>query len=162
MIAASYAPSCANRQPWRFIVAQSEKGRGKIIESLTSGNYWAKKAPVLIAALTKKDLDCNLSDSREYAAFDLGLSVSSLMIQATKEGLIAHPMAGFDPLKIKELFSVPEDYVVLAVIAVGYPGSEDGLNEKHLEDEHSDRKRKPLDEVVFFDRFVTEPEKVYA
>ncbi|HOV62790.1 MAG TPA: nitroreductase family protein [Spirochaetia bacterium] len=153
MLAATYAPSCSNKQPWRYIVVQSEEGRSKVQEALSSGNYWAKKAPVFILAFTSTELDCKLSDSRDYASFDLGLSVMNLLLQATKEGLIAHPMAGFDPVQLKGYFSIPSEYVLFAVIAVAYSGSTDGLSEKHRESEHSQRQRKPLHDVVFADTF---------
>jgi nitroreductase len=149
MLAATYAPSCSNKQPWRFVIVQSEEGRTKIQEGIASGNYWAKKAPLFILSCTRTDLDCQLSEGRNYAFFDLGLSVENLLLQATKEGLIAHPMAGFDPVKLKAFFAIPDDYVLMTVIAVAYPGGEAGLSEKHLETEHSQRARKSISEVIF-------------
>jgi hypothetical protein len=58
-------------------------------------------------------------------------------------------MAGFDPVKLKAFFAIPDDYVLMTVIAVAYPGGEAGLSEKHLETEHSQRARKSISEVIF-------------
>ncbi len=152
--AATLAPSCFNRQPWRFIAADDPETLGKVHEALTGANYWAGKSPAIIAVLTEISLGCSLSDRRDYALFDTGLAVMNIMLQAEKEGLIAHPMAGFDPFKIKEIFRVSDAYIVIALITLGVKGdSTEHLNEKHLLSETAPRDRKPIDEVLFYNRW---------
>lgn len=151
LTSATLAPSCSNKQSWRFLACTNDESLKKAREALNGGNYWALKAPVLIVATTKDDLDCKLSDDRNYSQFDLGLGVMNLLLQATHEGLYAHPMAGFDPLKVKENFGIDDDVRVMAVIAVGHPGSSEHLNEKHLASETAGRDRKPLGDVVQWD-----------
>lgn len=147
--AAHLAPSCANKQPWRFIVVRSQDTLTKLHESLSGGNYWMKKAPVLIVVHSKKDMDCQLSDNRDYFLFDLGQAVAFLQIQATQMGLVAHPVAGFDPIIVKELLSIPQEHVVITIIAVAYPtGDLSKLSEKHQTAELSERDRQPLENVV--------------
>lgn len=107
-----------------------------------------KKAPAIIVLATKAELDARLSDRREYALFGCGLAAENLMLQAFKEGAIGHAIAGFDPLAVKAKLGIPEDYVVITLIALGYPGDENHLSEKHLELEHSPRQRKPESEVI--------------
>jgi nitroreductase len=148
MTAATYAPSCFNSQPWRFMVVTENDKLEKIHGSLTGGNYWAEKAPAIIVVATKTEFDAKLSDNREYALFGCGLATGNLLVQATKEGLYAHPMAGFDPLIVKEAFGIAEDYIVINLIAAGYPGDLDGLSEKHIASEKSERSRKPEAEVI--------------
>ena len=82
--------------------------------------------------------------------FDCGLATQNLVLQAVKEGLYAHPIAGFNPFKIKEKFSIPEDFIVITLVAVGYPGDDTVLNEKHKQLEHSPRIRKPESEVICY------------
>jgi nitroreductase len=153
MKAATYAPSCFNSQPWRFMVATEEESLKKLHGALSGGNYWAKKAPVLIIAATKLTFDARLSDGRDYALLGCGLAIENLLIQAVADGLYAHPMAGFDPLVVKESFSIPEDYIVINLIAVGYPGPLEGLSEKHIAAEESERNRKDEAEVICFDQW---------
>ena len=150
MTAATYAPSCFNSQSWRYLVASDDSALVKMREALTEGNYWAQKAPVLIAVVTKADLDCQLSDGRDYAFFDCGLATQNLLLQAVKEGLYAHPMAGFDPLVVKKNFNIPEEFTVITLVAVGLPGSDAHLSEKHLKLETSPRSRKPEQEVICY------------
>ena len=153
MTAATYAPSCSNNQPWRFLVVNREKELEIVKEHLSRGNYWAQRAPVIVLVLTRPDLDCRLSDNRDYAFFSTGLAVESLLLQATKEGLIAHPIAGYKPLPLKEAFGVESDMILLALVIIGYPGDEAHLSDKHRELEHSARDRKPEDQVIMYNRW---------
>jgi nitroreductase len=153
MRAATYAPSCFNKQSWRFLVARSGEARAKVVEALSGANYWAKHAPMFVLVVTKPEFDCNLEDRRQYALFDVGMASMNLQLQAVEEGLIAHPMAGFDDVALKRAFGIPEDYILITVITVGHPGDPDGLNEKHLAAERSERTRKPEHEVISYDEW---------
>jgi nitroreductase len=148
MRAATYAPSCFNNQPWRFVVVNERSKLEALHDSLAGGNYWMKKAPAIIVLATKPDLDARLSDRREYALLGCGLAAENLMLQAFKEDVIGHAIAGFDPLVVKAKLGIPEDYIVITLIALGYPGDETHLSEKHLALEHSPRQRKPESEVI--------------
>jgi nitroreductase len=150
MTAATYAPSCFNNQSWRFLVVLNEEDLSKIHEALPDANYWVKKASMVVVVATKLDLDGQLSDRRDYALFDCGLATENLVLQAFKEGLYAHPIAGFDPFKVKEKFSIPEDFIIITLVAVGYPGEDTFLNEKHKQLEHGPRIRKPESEVICY------------
>ncbi|WP_448524324.1 redoxin domain-containing protein [Pseudothermotoga sp.] len=144
--AAHLAPSCSNKQPWRFIVVRTKENLEKLHEALSGGNYWMKYAPALIIVHTKDEFDCQLSDERNYALFDTGLAVGFLLVQATQMGLVAHPVAGYDPIKVKTLFGI--DGRVITLVAVGKWGRFEQLSEKHLELEKSPRNRVELSQVV--------------
>lgn len=146
--AAVLAPSCNNMQPWRFLVCTEDGSLEKAREALLGGNYWARKAPVLVVVMTSDDLDCKRNDDRNYAWFDTGMAVMNFMLQATREGLYAHPMAGFDPAVLREKFAIGDETRIITMIAVGSPGDTAHLNEKHLASESSERSRKPLAGVV--------------
>lgn len=150
--AAHLAPSCFNNQPWRLVVATGEALEG-LKEALAGGNYWAKRAPAMIAVASKPELDCRLSDGRDYFLLGCGMAVGFLMLQATQLGLIAHPIAGYDPVKAKAALGIPEDHVLITLVVVGWPGPGAGLSEKHRALESSPRDRKPLSEVAFWGRY---------
>lgn len=150
--AAHLAPSCFNNQPWRFVVAEGES-LAAVKEALSGGNYWVKQAPVIIAVASKPDLDCQLSDGRDYFLFGCGMAVGNLMAQATQMGLIAHPIAGFDPQKVKEALRIPGDYVLITLIVVGQHGDPGLLSDKHRAREFGPRERKSLSEVAFWGYF---------
>ena len=159
MTAATYAPSCFNNQSWRFLVATSDGALEKIHQALSDANYWVKKAPMVVAVVTKPDIDCQLSDRRDYALFDCGLATENLMLQAFKEGLYGHAIAGFDPLKIKTAFDIPDEYIVITLVAVGFPDGDSFLNEKHKTLENSPRDRKPESEVICYNQWQFEDKR---
>lgn len=159
MTAATYAPSCFNNQSWRFLVATGDDALNKVFEALTGGNYWFKKAQAAVVVATKFEFGCRSSDRRDYAFFDCGLAVENLMLQGFKEGLYAHAIAGYDPLKIKEAFHIPHEYIIITLVALGYPGDDTVLSEKHRELEHSRRDRKPETEIMCYNTWnLDEPE----
>jgi nitroreductase/ubiquinone/menaquinone biosynthesis C-methylase UbiE len=150
MTAATFAPSCFNNQSWRFLVVTDDGALKKVHDALSGGNYWVKKAPAVIVVATKPGFGCRLSDRRDYALFDCGLATENLMLQGFKEGLYVHAIAGFDPFKIKAAFHIPDEYIVITLVAVGYPGDDASLSEKHREMEHSPRNRKSESEVICY------------
>jgi nitroreductase len=150
MTAAALAPSCFNNQPWRFVVVHEEPVLRKVKAALSAGNYWAKRVPLIIAVCTKRDLDCTPPDGREYALFDTGLAAENCMLQAVKEGLVAHAIAGFHQAEVKKTLSIPEEYTVIALLIVGYSGDPSILNEKHRQAEDAERDRKPPSQVIMY------------
>ncbi len=148
--AAVLAPSCSNKQSWRFLVVDDGHGMEAVSSCLAEGNYWARKPGAFVLALTKSALGSVLDDGREYALFDTGLACMNLMLQATKEGLVAHPIAGYSPVKTKLAFSIPEEYILIAIIVLGEPGDASSLNEKHKAAETAPRSRRPFEESVCF------------
>ncbi|HEX8183120.1 MAG TPA: nitroreductase family protein [Blastocatellia bacterium] len=150
--AARWAPSCFNEQPWRFLVFDGsspealERARGCLVE----GNAWALKAPVLLISVARDDFAHNEKPNRT-AQHDVGLATENLLLQATKLGLAAHPMAGFHVERARSEFNVPEGFTILAMIAIGYQyrGSLDDLDEKLRARELAPRERKPISEVAF-------------
>ena len=148
--AATLAPSCNNKQPWRFLALTEPEALAKGRAAVLGGNYWAKVAPLLVVVCTRDEYDCRLSDDRNYAQFDTGMAVLALLLQATREGLYAHPMAGFDPAIVRERFAIEPETRVITMIAIGHPGDGANLNENHAAAEVSDRSRLALDQVLKF------------
>lgn len=150
------APSCFNNQPSRVIVVEKRADSPEyaaMAAALTPGNAWALEAPILLVFATGPHLDCRMDSGRDYSFFDLGQVAMALQLQAQREGLYAHPMAGFSPSKLRDALRIPKEIVPLCVIAVGKPGDPSRLAEGQRKDEDSPRSRKPLGEVVFRDSF---------
>ncbi len=143
-------PSCFNNQPWRylFLTSAEQLERGRL--ALTGGNRaWATRAPLLIVGYTRRGDDCTMDDGRDYHRFDLGLSAMNLMLAATHHGLIARPMAGFDPASLKESFDLAPEDEPLIMIAVGFKADDDSyLPERYRERERQPRERKAVSEII--------------
>lgn len=152
--AAFLAPSCMNRQPWRIVaVRKGDASHQAVAEALTPGNSWGLQAPLFFVLATKPSLDCRLEEGRDYAFFDLGQAALALQLQATREGLYAHPVAGYAPAKVKAAVNLPEDFVPLCVVIAGLPGDPAALAEPVRARESAPRSRKPLSETAFAGTF---------
>jgi len=151
--AASLAPSCFNNQPWRFVFVHDHEVLKALHGTLSRGNEWAQKASMIIAAFSKKELDCDLH-GREYYLFGVGMATAFLVLRATELGLVAHPIAGYHEDQVKEVLDIPEEMTVITLIMVGKHSREIGplLSEKQAADEVARPPRKPLSEIAFENR----------
>ena len=151
--AARWSPSCANRQPWRFVVVGADApSRPAVEEALDAGNAWAKRAPVLIAAGARRE-DAAVVESRDYFLLDTGLALMSLLYRAVDQGLLVHPMAGWKEGPLRAALGLPEDFTPAAVVAVGYAGKGGELDEATRKKDEKPRVRKPLGEIAFGSRW---------
>lgn len=147
------APSCFNNQPWRFIVYRTDEQMQQISKALSGSNNWAERSAFIVAVLVDPAMDCRLKDGREYALFDAGLAVENMLLQAVHEGLYAHPMAGFSPSVVREVSHIPENYQIVTLVAFGFPGSIQDLDEGQRQREGAPRERKELDSVLYYGKW---------
>ncbi|MEM1305254.1 MAG: nitroreductase family protein, partial [Planctomycetota bacterium] len=80
---------------------------------------------------------------RDEAMRSVGIAGQTIMLAAKAMGYDSCPMIGFDPAKVAEIISLPDDHVVGMMITVG----------KALKPAHARGGQLPKDEVVFADRF---------
>lgn len=147
--AARWAPSSYNEQPWRFFVGHrnSETYR-KIGDALVPSNQaWALRAPVLILGVARTRFSHNESPNN-YASHDLGAATVLITLQAAALGIATHQMAGFDWVKAREAFEIPEIYAMGSVMAMGYHGELSEVPDRFQAQEQSPRSRKALSEIV--------------
>lgn len=149
--AAHWAASSYNEQPWRYIVGlRGDAAYEKIYGLLGDFNKaWAGKAPVLIFGAASTKFSHNGSDNAS-ALYDLGAASSYLTLQASALGLATHQMAGYDRAAAHGVLGIPQDYVLGAVIALGYQGEPADLPQEQMRSQEvAPRTRKPLSEFVF-------------
>lgn len=151
--AARWAPSSRNEQPWRYIIFtdanrnEMDKARSVLLEI----NDYAKRAPILICAITKK----TYTDTGVYNRLhfhDLGAANENMFLESFNQGLIMHEMGGFDREKARKVFDVPDDYEVGIMIAIGYQDSHEILPKRFKEKADLPRERKPLSEIAFLEK----------
>ena len=152
---AGLSPSCFNKQPWRYVFVFGKEALAKVKEALPPGNAWAKDSSMIIAVVSKKDSDCIMPDGREYYAFDTGMATAFIILRATELGLVAHPIAGYDQKKVKDVLKVPDELSVLALVIVGKHASDikPSLSQHQAEDEKARPERIPLKDFAFIDSY---------
>lgn len=149
--AARWAASSMNEQPWTYIVGVRDEDPDqfeRLADTLFPGNAWARNAPVLALSVAKKTFSANGQPNR-VAIHDVGAASAGLVFQAMTEGLFVHQMGGFDAEKARQTFHIPDGYEPVAMLALGYPGNPEKLDEKLKEREMKARTRKPIHEFVF-------------
>lgn len=147
--AALSSASCFNNQPWRFIFVNAEPELEIVRRCFSGNNYWAESAPLAVLVVTDQDWDCRVDEDRDYALFDTGMATGYLILQAVREGLIAHPIAGFRAPELKVAMGIDGRHILATCVVVGYPGDVAGLTEKHRAAEAAPRIRRDRDSVVF-------------
>ncbi|HWR54315.1 MAG TPA: nitroreductase family protein [Bryobacteraceae bacterium] len=148
--AARWAPSSFNGQLWRFIIGRRQHAEQfqKFVGLLAPGNQaWAKDAAVLVVVASRKKFEYNDKPSITHA-FDAGAAWENLAIEASRRGLVAHGMEGFNYQRAQTELNIPDDFEVHAMLAIGRRGSADNLPDALREREHPNTRR-PLREIVF-------------
>ena len=148
---AALAPSCFNKQPWRYDFVFGGGKLDGLKAALSKGNEWAHAASMIIAVYSRVDLDCDVK-GREYYLFDTGLSIGIMVLRATELGLVAHPIAGYDEEAAKEALGIGDDMRLITLVIVGRRSEEISgiLSEKQVEAEKERPERKPPEEFARF------------
>jgi nitroreductase len=151
---AGLAPSCYNKQPWRFVFVYDTKVLKKLSAAMSKGNNWTQQASMIIAVFSQKDLDCIVKD-REYYLFDTGIAAGFLILRATELGLVVHPIAGYDEEMVKEILGIPEHMRVITLIIAGKKSDQVSplLSEKMVEAEKQRPHRLKFENFAFIDSY---------
>ena len=130
--AARWAPSCFGDEPWRFIVWDKNSDAAawqKAFDCLGEWNQnWVKNAPVLVLT-TAHSLFRRDGSPNRWGQYDTGAAAENLCLQAVASGLMAHQMGGFDVEKTRHTFNIPTEFALMAMIAVGYQGEPEVLDD---------------------------------
>ncbi len=136
------APSAKNIEPWHFIAVTNAEKRKAL-----SGGTWAKfltQAPLVIVACGDKKA------SPKWYAIDVALAVENMVLTAVSLGLGTCCVGSFTEKDIKTALKIPENFEVLVMLAIGYPGDHVDLSSKLL---NIVRTRKSLSEVASEEEF---------
>lgn len=141
--AAILAPSWKNSQVTRYYVAQSKEMLQKVREALPEFNRNnTKDAPVLIVSTIVKgrsgyNADGSASNELEdaWGCYDCGMQNMNLLLKATELGLGTLVMGIRDAEKLKEVFEIPEEEIVVSVIGVGYTDADPEMPKRKSVDE---------------------------
>ncbi|MBL7103536.1 MAG: nitroreductase family protein [Bacteroidales bacterium] len=140
------APSAVNYQPWYFIVIKDEKNRKKVNELYHRD--WFGQAPVVIILVADHSQTWKRSvDRKDHADIDVAIAADHITLAAADRGLGTCWVCNFDKEKTIKMFNLPDYIEPVVLLPLGYPA------EQADTDRHS-HKRKPLDEIVCWEKFV--------
>lgn len=139
---ARLAPSARNLQPWHFIaVTDSQKRR-----DLSKGIFakFLVQAPVVIVACGNKEA------SAKWYRIDVAIALENMVLAAAGEGLGTCLIGSFDQDNVKAVVKLPDDFRVVALLAVGYAKEKVDLTRKLMQ---LVRRRKLLSEIASEEEF---------
>ncbi|MDO4673127.1 MAG: nitroreductase family protein [Porphyromonadaceae bacterium] len=134
------APSACNKQPWTFLVIQSEEAKAKIRECYPTP--WFQTAPLYIVLIGNHQT-CWSRPSGDSVDIDTSIAATQMILQAHAEGLGSTWVCAFDQDKCHQLFNLPKEEEAVTVLAIGYPDLSKHKTPQKL--------RKELNEIVRYD-----------
>ena len=134
------APSACNRQPWTFIVVRDEAHRTELGAAYRP--EWLRQAPIVIAACCDTRSAWRRSDGKLHGDIDLAIAVDHMTLCAAELGLGTCWVCAFKPDEARRLLGLPEHVEPVVLLPLGYPA-----------EEGQPKNRKPLDEIVRWERF---------
>ena len=138
--AARRAPTAANRQPFRIVVAHT---RGRETELLRIyGRPWFVQAPLVLGVIAVPGEAWRRMDDKPYDEVDATIAMDHLVLAATALGLGTCWIAAFDPAAAREVLGLPDDVEPIAFTPLGYPDKPSAVTG-----------RRPLEELVKYERW---------
>lgn len=132
------APSASNIQPWHFVVVTESEKRKKLAETGAFAKFLAESPVVIVGCGDEKA-------SPKWYTVDVAIALQNMVLTATSEGLGTCWVGSFNEVKVKEMLKIPENFRVVALLALGYPREKLDLTGKVL---HFVRQRKSLKKIV--------------
>ncbi len=151
--AARWTPSSNNGQPWRFLYAKNGTEEWNVFYDLLGdfNKIWCKNAAYLIVLISRKNFEPG-EDGKENPdylySFGAGSALTSLLLQARMNDLVAHGMIGFDIDKTRAVLSISEGYHVNCMIAVGKQGEIETSIPERMQKSEKPNERKKVSDIV--------------
>lgn len=112
------APSACNRQPWKFVVVESEAARLRLCACYD--RPWFRSAPLYIIAMRESGANwVRPEDGKEHGDIDVAIAVEHLCLAAAELGLGTCWVCNFDVARLQSEFG-RDGYEPVAVIPLGH------------------------------------------
>jgi len=137
------APTAVNYQPQRILVLRKEEA----MEALSRCTRYVFGAPVALLVCYDKNVSWKNRGGKDMGEVDVSIVTTQMMYAAQELGLGTLWVGSYKEDLLRELFSLPEFLVPVAILMVGYPADDAKphpvLHESRYAPEHS----------IFYDTF---------
>lgn len=117
---AQLAPSWKNSQTGRYYVAVSDEAVRTVHESLPGFNQKSSANAAYIVSAFKTGISGVEGEEKDlWGAYDLGLQNAYLLLKASDMGYDTLIMGLRDTQALRAYFGIPEDEMIMPVIAIG-------------------------------------------
>lgn len=140
------APSAHNRQPWAFIVTKDKEKMRNIAVNSTYAKFLPEAAAAITVCSNYDPLQplSPLPSPNLHSSQDVAAATENILLAAMEYGLGTCWIGDINEPLLRRLFDIPDDYRPMIIIALGYPDPQ-YIGTK--------RKRKPLNEVLHWDKW---------
>ena len=137
--AAHIAPSECNKQPWKFVIATSDKARKAIAAAYSRD--WINTAPAFIVAVGNHSEAWHRAnfDNKDHTDVDLSIAIEHMCLAATSLGLGTCWVCNFNPQALNEALNLDKGLEAIAILPIGYPADECTVPVKQ---------RKPIEQIT--------------
>ena len=112
------APSACNKQPWKFVVVETEEARKRLHTCYSRD--WFMTAPLYIICLKSADKGwVRADDGKAHADIDLAIATEHLCLAAADRGLGTCWVCNYDVKRMDEEFRFP-GFEPVAIIPIGH------------------------------------------
>ena len=133
LIAASYAPSAGNHQPWEFVIVKDDKLKQQLAHAAFDQN-WMTSAPVLIVAcINMRIAKASYGERGEklYCIQDVANATENMLLAATSLGLGTCWVGAFSEPMVTTILHCPDYVRPCAIIALGWPAEVPDAEARH-------------------------------
>ena len=115
---ARLAPSAVNRQPWHFVVVESEEAKARLRQ--VYNREWFATAPLYIVCYAHTGR-CwtRAADQKAHGDIDVAIAAEHICLAATERGLGSCWVCNYDPDLMRSLFPLP-DHEAVVILPVGH------------------------------------------
>lgn len=91
---------------------------GRLFDLLVEGNkMWTKDSAAVAVLISRKNFEYNGKPSVTHQ-LDAGAAWENLALEGCFSGMVTHGMEGFDYQRARQELQIPEDYDVVAILAI--------------------------------------------
>lgn len=145
LAAGSLAPTAENRQPQRILVLSGDEAMAKV-DRCTRCRFGA---PVVLVLAYDMSEAARNPDVADFGPVDVAIVGDHMSLAAAELGVHSCWVGLVDPSEARRQFGVPPAYRIVALMPLGYPSEKSRPSRLH-------RRRKGLEETVFFGSYVRE------
>jgi nitroreductase len=131
------AGSAVNKQPWTFVVIESDEAKKRAAEVVYAGDN-IRRSAFAVAIATEAG----------GSAFDVARALQNMFLVAWNDGVVSCPNGMADQEAAAKALGLEEGWLPVNIPSFGYPKRDIGPGSKSAEEWSAEANRKPLDEIV--------------
>lgn len=129
--------SAQNKQPWTFVVIESDEAKKRVAETVYAGDN-IRTSAFAVAIVT---------EVAKYP-FDCGRAIQNMMLVAWNEGVVSCPNGMPDPAAAAAALGLEDGRLPVNIPTFAYPKHPLDTQSKSAEEWSAEANRKPLEELV--------------